>query len=219
MQQIFEFFGRQQDPRELVRKWQASLRSEVRSVERQIRDIQVEERKVKRSIQDAARRGDIPSAKALAREVVQSRRAVGRLYTNKAQIISLSTALTEQLAFIRVAGTLSKSGEAMKLVNDMMKIPELNKSMLEMSKEMMKAGLIDEMMNDAIEGAMGAEDIEEEIDSEVAKVLEEVAGETASQLPKAKARPVAPSRVSEVAPEEADQELESLQTRLDAVRS
>jgi hypothetical protein len=39
----------------------------------------------------------MPCAQHLAKEVVQSRRAVGRLYTNKAQMLSLGTQLKEQL--------------------------------------------------------------------------------------------------------------------------
>jgi hypothetical protein len=56
--------------------------------------------------------------------------------------------------------------------------------------EMAKAGLIEEMMNDAIDSALGDEDIEEETDAEVEKVLLEVAGETLAALPAARARPV-----------------------------
>jgi len=40
---------------------------------------------------------------------------------------------------------------------------------------MAKAGLIDEMMNGAIDSALGDEDIEEETDAEVERVLQEVA--------------------------------------------
>lgn len=38
-----------------------------------------------------------PLLQHLAKEIVQSRKAVGRMYTNKAQLISLGTSLTEQL--------------------------------------------------------------------------------------------------------------------------
>lgn len=138
----------------------------------------------------------LPCTQHLAKEVVQSRKAVGRIYTNKAHMQSLSTALTEQLgkpglldaalalrspcarrsvkallrvrrcvsrgqnssrsvgiwnsrpsnkqqnsfvprtpaAMLRVAGTLSKSTEVMKEVNTIIKAPELQKTMVEMSK-------------------------------------------------------------------------------------
>ena len=65
---------------------------------------------------------------------------------------------------------MQKSTEVMKLVNDLIKAPQLNQTVQQMSKEMMKAGVIDEMMDDAIEGAIDSDDIEEETDAEVDKV-------------------------------------------------
>lgn len=47
---------------------------------------------------------------------------VTQLYTNKAHMIAMGTQLQEQMAMVRVAGTLSKSNEVMKLVNDMMRV-------------------------------------------------------------------------------------------------
>ncbi len=52
-------------------------------------------------------------------------RQVTQLYTNKAHMIAMGTQLQEQLAIVKVAGTLSKSSEVMKLVNDMMQVPLL----------------------------------------------------------------------------------------------
>lgn len=48
---------------------------------------------------------------------------VTQLYTNKAHMIAMGTQLQQQLAMVKVAGTLNKSSEVMKLVNDMMKVP------------------------------------------------------------------------------------------------
>ncbi len=55
---------------------------------------------------------------------------------------------------------------------------------------MMKAGLIEEMMSDAIDSAIGGEDEEEETEEEVQKVLDEIALATASALPSAQVRVV-----------------------------
>lgn len=203
------------DPKELVRKWQAQLRADQRRIERQIRDIQFEEKKVQKNIKDAAKRSDLTTCKILAKEIVHSRKAVGRLYVNKAQMMSISSALTEQLAMVRVAGSLQKSNDVMKLVNESMKLPELQKTMMEMSKEMQRAGLIDEMMSDAMDSAMGMEDEEEETDAEVQRVLDEVAGEALAAMPRARARPAAAAVQEE--PEEAAEE--DLQQRLNAMRS
>eukprot|EP00878_Enallax_costatus_P002622 GHUV01002806.1.p1 GENE.GHUV01002806.1~~GHUV01002806.1.p1 ORF type:complete len:219 (+),score=48.88 GHUV01002806.1:310-966(+) len=202
------------DPKELVRKWQADLRAQQRAIDRQIRDIQFEEKKVQKAIKDAAKRNDLGTCKVLAKEILHSRKAVGRLYTNKAQMMSVGNALTEQLAMLRVSGTLQKSTDVMKLVNDTLKLPEMQKTMMEMSKEMARAGLIDEMMNDALDSALDNEDIEDETEDEIQKVLLEVAGETLAALPAAKTRPAAIEEPEELHPED-----EELRERLHAMRT
>ncbi|KAI8474164.1 MAG: Snf7-domain-containing protein [Monoraphidium minutum] len=204
------------DPKELVRKWQASLRTEQRNIDRQIRDIQFEEKKVRKAITDAAKRNDLATCKVLAKEIVQSRRAVSRLYVNKAQMISIGHALSEQLAMVKVIGSLQKSTDVMKLVNESLRLPEMTRNMMEMAREMEKAGLIQEMTSDALEGALGGDDLEEEADAQVEAVLAEVAGDLLAALPAAKARPAAAPAQAEAEAE--PEELSALQERLNAVR-
>ena len=43
-----------------------------------------------------------------------------------------------QAAQVRVAGSLSKSADVMKAMHQLIKVPEIQKTMQEMSKEMMK---------------------------------------------------------------------------------
>jgi hypothetical protein len=50
---------------------------------------------------------------------------------------------------------------------------------------MMKAGLIDEMMNEAIDGALDTEDMEEETEEQIEQVLAEIAGDMMAALPSA----------------------------------
>ena len=50
----------------------------------------------------------------------------------------MNAQLTEQLGMAKVAGTLSKSTEVMKIVNDLMRTPQLMQTMQQMSREMMK---------------------------------------------------------------------------------
>ncbi len=80
-----------------------------------------EEKAAQKQVRDAAKRGDVASARLIAKELVRSRRATTQLYTNKAHMISMGTQLQEQMAMVKVAGTLKKSTEVMKIVNDMMK--------------------------------------------------------------------------------------------------
>lgn len=217
------------NPSEQLRDWQRRLRQECRNLERQIRDIQKEEKAVHKSIREAAKRNDMGTAKALAKEILMSRKAVNRLHENKAQLNSISMHLGESVALARTVGHLSKSAEVMKLVNNLMKAPEMAATMQEFTKEITKAGVIEEFVNDAVDSALDSEDIEEETEEEVEKVLSEIAGETAAQLPEAvrkertkvAAQGASASQDEEAIAEGADdeEELEELRARLAQVRS
>ncbi|OWM70230.1 vacuolar protein sorting-associated protein 24 homolog 1-like [Punica granatum] len=216
-------------PQQLLRDWQRRLRQECRNMDRQIRDVQREEKSVQKAIREAAKRNDVGSAKSLAKEVVLSRKAVNHLYENKAQLNSISMHLGESVAIARTVGHLEKSTEVMKLVNNLVKAPEMAATMQEFSKEMTKAGVIEEFVNDAVDTALDSEDIEEETEEEVDKVLTEIAGETAAQLPEAvrnekirqPGQRVGPSREDVALAEggDDDEDLEELRARLDRVRS
>ena len=191
-------------------------------------DIQREEKKVEKSIKDCAKRNDVRSMKLLAKEVISSRRTTARLYQNKAQMNSVSMMLSEQLATIKAVGHLTKSTEVLKCMNALVKNKQICETMREMSKEMMKSGLIEEMVNDVFEEANGVEDMEAETEAEVNKVLAEIAGEHMASMPAAEmhnlnipapaAKVAAAAVAAEEEEEEEDGELNSLQARLDAIR-
>ena len=52
----------------------------------------------------------------------------------------MNAQLTEQLGMAKVAGTLSKSTEVMKIVNDLMRTPQLMQTMQQMSREAVSEG-------------------------------------------------------------------------------
>ncbi|KAM0045215.1 putative Snf7 family protein [Helianthus debilis subsp. tardiflorus] len=224
MEKVMNILKPKPNPQQLLRDWQRRLRQECRNIDRQIREIQKEEKNVQKAIREAAKRNDMGSAKSLAKEIVRSRRTVNRLHENKAQLNSISMHLGESVAIARTVGHLSKSAEVMKLVNNLMKAPEMAVTMQEFNKEMTKAGVIEEIVNDAVDSALDSDDIEDEIDEEVDKVLTAIAGETAAQLPEAvrKERLKQPAQATEDAEDEGvddEEELEEIRARLAKVRS
>ncbi|KMT04901.1 hypothetical protein BVRB_7g170680 [Beta vulgaris subsp. vulgaris] len=228
MDKVKSLLGQKPNPQQLMRDWQRRLRQETRNIDRQIRDIQREEKTVQKAIREAAKRNDMGSAKALAKEIVTSRKTVNRLYENKAQLNSISMHLGESVAIARTVGHLQKSAEVMKLVNNLMKAPQIAVTMQEFSKEMTKAGVIEEFVNETLDDALDSEDIEEETEEEVDKVLTELASETAAQLPVAARRekiktPAQSTSVEDEEPiaEGIDEvkEMEELRERLAKVRS
>ncbi|XP_032890940.1 charged multivesicular body protein 3-like isoform X3 [Amblyraja radiata] len=208
-----------------VSEWSTKIRKEMRVIDRQIRDIQREEEKVKRSVKDAAKKGQKDVCIILAKEIVRSKKAVNKLYASKAQMNSVLMSMKNQLAVARVTGALDKSTEVMKAMQNLVKIPEIQATMRDLSKEMMKAGIIDEMLEDTFESMEDEDEMEEAAEMEIDKILFEV---TAGALGKA------PSKVMDPLPEpepelkgataasdegEAEEEIEEMQSRLAALRS
>lgn len=66
-------------------------------------DIQREQEKVKRSIKDAAKKGQKDVCVVLAKEMIQSKRAVTKLYSSKAHMNSVSLGMKNQLGEFRNA--------------------------------------------------------------------------------------------------------------------
>jgi len=112
---------------------------------------------VRQTIKQLAKKGDIKSARILAREVVRSNKQKDRLSVSKARLGSIGTQLSQQLgiflssfsqvdphitsiAMAKVSGSLQKSTEIMKLSNSLIKLPQISQTMREMSMEMTKVG-------------------------------------------------------------------------------
>ncbi|KAI6004103.1 vacuolar sorting protein VPS24 [Pisolithus albus] len=154
-------------PEERVRAWQAKLRAEGRKLDREMRQLDAATAKVRTTVKQLAAKGDVKSARILAREVVRSNKQKDRLSC------SIGTQLTQQLAMMKVTGSLQKSTEIMKLSSSLIRLPQLSRTMREMSMEMTKAGVMEEMLQDVLD-VDEDEEIAEEADAEVDKVLSEL---------------------------------------------
>ena len=132
----------------------------------------------------------------------------------KTQISSISMQLQTQAAMVRAAGCMKKSTEVMATMNKLVKLPELQKTMMEMQREMERAGLIEEMVGDAMDSLDG-DDVEEETALEVDKVVQELTGELFKDVNTV----ATPTSVPTVAPAEAeaDDDLDDMKARLQAL--
>ncbi|XP_048584982.1 charged multivesicular body protein 3 isoform X2 [Nematostella vectensis] len=173
--------------------------------------------KVKRSIKDAAKRGDKDVCNILAKEIIQSRKAVNKMYSSKAQLNSVEMQMKNQLATLRMAGAMEKSTEVMSMMQKLVKLPEIRQTMMELSKEMMKAGIIEEMVEDTFEG-MEEDDMEEAAQEEVDKILFEVtAGALGAAGHVTEPLPTVEGASADVEVEEGD--MDEMRSRLEALRS
>ncbi|OTB03450.1 hypothetical protein M426DRAFT_321813 [Hypoxylon sp. CI-4A] len=221
------------DPNAQMRKCNALIRSNIRKLDRDINSVKQAELKAKNFIIAADRRGQRNPAQArqaqreardLAKELIRVRRTSARLITSKAQLNSVQMQVNEAFAVRKIEGSIRASVGVMKDVNSLVKLPQLANTMQELSMELMKAGVIEEMVGENLPVDDVLEDEEEEAEGEVDKVLGEI---LKGKMDKAGTAPVEalPAQPQEqpVHLEEEDEDpevmMDQMRNRLEALRS
>lgn len=159
-------------PEDSAKNWKKALKKEMREMDRGVTRLATAEKNAIKECKKLAKSGNPAAAKLLAREVVNIRKAKNRMHASKAQLNSVVMSLQLSIANLKVQGCLSKSTDIMAAMGSLMKLPELQDSMMSMAREMEKAGLVDEIIQDTFE--MAEPDIDIEADAEVSKIMNEI---------------------------------------------
>ena len=196
----------------------------IKQLDKDIREVKKVENKAKGLILIENRRAQrFPSKvvechqaiRTYAGEMVHARKQIARLEQSKATLRSVQSQVSQAFAMRKIEGSMRVSTGIMKDVNTLVRLPEMMGATRNLTEELMRAGLIEEMIDDAMpdNGLLQGED--EEGEEEVDKVLSEILKDKA---PVAKAKevelPAAP-----VEKEEETQATEELSDRLDALKS
>merc|ERR1712093_281897 len=169
------------DPQAQVRKCNQLIRQNTRKLDRDIANMKLAENKAKTLIIQANRRAQRnPSQAKQAEKHIRTRKQHNRLVTSKAQLNSVSMQVTEAFAVRKIEGSIRSSVGIMKDVNSLVKLPELMGTMRELSQELVKAGIIEEMVGDSLPDEL--EEADEEAETEVDKVLGEILTDKMSKV-------------------------------------
>ncbi|KAG7893687.1 hypothetical protein KL935_002376 [Ogataea polymorpha] len=200
------------DPKEQYRRCQSALRKNKRQIERQLQDLNAVEKKTKTLIRAAVKKDDMKTAKMYAREYKNVAKTIQRVTVSKVTLESIGMKLAEQQQMIKLKGSMQKSTEIMKDMNQLVRLPQIGHTVQELSRELMKSGVIDEMMDDMLETT---DVYEEEEDEDVDEVLRNILDEK----PKTEVQMPEMVRPEEPEPEEVDDELlENMRERLSALQ-
>lgn len=165
------------DPKEQKRKCDALIRKNQREIDKQLNDLRASENKTKAMIRQCARRNDAKSARMLAREVYKAQKHRGKLIESKARLSSIQMQVGEAFAMQKLQGSMTSSAQLMKEVNQLVQLPELMGSMQVLSQELVKSGIIDEMVTDTLDNLEENDAIEEDAEEQVNTILNEILGE------------------------------------------
>lgn len=213
-----------------MRKCNALIRANTRKLDRDMSQLKLLEQKTKQYILQSSKRGQKQPSQAkqaaaetrtFARELVRIRKQSSRLATSKAQLQSVQMQVNEAFSVRKIEGSLKASTGIMKAVNSLVRLPELMGTMRELSQELVKAGIIEEMVGDSLPDDQLLEGEDDEAEAEVDKVLGEIL-EGKLAKPKVADLPVEEEAVA-AEPEEdlEDQEitLAQMRGRLEALKS
>ncbi|KAI9673076.1 MAG: Vacuolar protein-sorting-associated protein 24 [Trizodia sp. TS-e1964] len=216
------------DPAVQMRKCNALIRANARKLDRDMAALKLLEQKTKGFILIASKRSQkspslAPQAqletRTFARELIRIRKQGNRLATSKAQLQSVGLQVQEAFSVRKIEGSLRASTGIMKDVNMLVRLPELTGTMRELSQELMKAGIIEEMVSDSLPDEDLAED-EEEAETEVDKVLSEILQGKLARAGTGKVADVAVPEQQEVETEEdSEMLLDQMRGRLAALTS
>ncbi|KAI5291181.1 Vacuolar protein-sorting-associated protein 24 [Ascosphaera acerosa] len=233
------FFG--PDPAAQMRKCNALIRANTRKLDRDIAQLKLLESRTRQHIVQSSKRAEragagqaggareqaARDARVFARELVRVRRQHARLTTSRAQLESVRLRVNEAFSVRKIEGSLRASTGVMRDVNQLVRLPQLEGTMRQLSVELAKAGIIEETISDALPDAELAEDEMELADAEVDKVLAEVLHGKLEKIESPAALPTpAAARVEEeeAAAEEEEEEdheatLAQMRGRLEALKS
>jgi charged multivesicular body protein 3 len=212
-----------------MRKCNQIIRQNTRQLDRDIANLKALDSKTRQLILTASRRAQrnpsqakqaTAETKTYARELLRIRKQSARLNTSRAQLQSVQMQVNEAFSVRKIQGSLKTSAGIMKDVNTLIHLPELNHTMRQLSTELVRAGIIEEIVDDAMPNDELLEDELEEADSEVDKVLQEIL-----QGKLSKVEPIRPEAPVEEAPtpeeefEEQEATLEQMRGRLEALKS
>ncbi|KAI4233978.1 MAG: hypothetical protein L6R40_006904 [Gallowayella cf. fulva] len=212
------------DPAAQMRKCNSLIRSNTRKLDHDIAQLKILDSKTRQYIIQASKRGQKDPSRAgqaaketrtFAREMIRIRKQSSRLATSKAQLQSVQMQVNEAFSVRKIEGSIKASTGIMKDVNSLVRLPELTGTMRELSQELVKAGIIEEMVGDSLPDDHLLEGEDEEAETEVDKVLGEILQGKMGKVE----TPAIEEPVEEEGVEEQEATLEEMRGRLEALKS
>merc|ERR1719357_2324009 len=121
-----------------------------------------------------AKAGQMDAVKIMAKDLVRTRKYVKKFMLMRANIQAVSLKIQTLKSQNSMAQAMKGVTRAMQKMNNQLKLPQIQKIMMEFEKQSEIMEMKEEMMEDAIDDAMGDEDDEEEGDKIVQQVLDEL---------------------------------------------
>jgi len=175
-------FGKKKTPQEMLRQNQRALNKAMRELDRERSRMEQQEKKIVNDIKKLAKQGQMDAVKIMAKDIVRTRNYCKKFMLMKANIQAVSLKIQTLKSQDAMAQAMKGVTKAMSTMNKQLKLPQIQKIMMEFEKQSEIMDMKEEMMNDAIDDAMEDEGDEEESEALVGQVLDELGLDMTGQL-------------------------------------
>ncbi|KAL6947072.1 hypothetical protein ACO0QE_001939 [Hanseniaspora vineae] len=161
------------DPKEQQRAVKRVIRKNIRECDKSLNELNSLKVKTERLIKQCVKKNETKKIRIYCKELYKINKQYERMYISKTNIESISMKVNEALNLQKISQSMAQSASIMNEINSLIHIPALRGTVMEMEKELMKSGLIDEMIGDTLD--MGEDEFEEEdeeVEEEINKILQ-----------------------------------------------
>ncbi|KRX03101.1 hypothetical protein PPERSA_10182 [Pseudocohnilembus persalinus] len=202
--------------KEKQREFKKEIMRGEREIDREIFKLEMARKKAQKDLEKECKKqtgGDKFVKQTYAKQLVKCDKQKGNYMNQKMKLQDVGFTVDNYFTQVKMGKIMGKSTEVMKSINDMMNIPEMQKNMAQMQREMEKMGIIDEMMQDTMESMNNDDDLD--VDDEVQKMINNVEKEVMEQ--NAKKNPIQQQQQQQQQQEQPQQE-DDFANRLNALK-
>lgn len=151
------------------------MNKQVRQIDTDIRRQSETLGKAKREATNLYKQGQKEASLIIVQYSVRLQKSIGRLHIAKAQMQQMQDSLEATIGSKQSVDALRSTTETMQAMSNLMRVPEVRSTVLQLARDMERAGLVQGLVDDAVDSIADPDGtMEEEIASELEKIRQEV---------------------------------------------
>mmetsp|Transcript_27671 Transcript_27671/g.77379 ORF Transcript_27671/g.77379 Transcript_27671/m.77379 type:complete len:249 (+) Transcript_27671:191-937(+) len=167
-------FGKKKTPEELLREHQRTLRRAIRDLDRERAALERQEKQLVVEIKKMAKQKQMGSCRILAKDLVRTRNHIQKFHEMKAELQAVNLRMQTLRSQAAMATAMKGVTKTMVRMNRQMKIPEMQRVMMEFEKQSDIMDMKEEMIAESMDGALDTDEDEAKVDTLVQKALDEL---------------------------------------------
>ena len=160
-----------------------SLKLTTRRLQRSQKKLEIEERKLKKKVQSAIRKGDVDSARQYATDMIRSQKWALGYQKLTSRINGLVFKLEQADAAQTLGREMLSIAHSLRLANETLRIPDIDNVVSQIEHEMDNVDMSVETLEDGLDQLLVGDTDTDEVDLILAKTAAEVGVDTKGLLP------------------------------------